>query len=227
MNLLILSDLHLGNPLFYKERQVIDLLNDSKYDQVIINGDLIDIWEDSVLNIIQDNSVINVINQSCQDVVIIPGNHDPKLNILKTIFPKHLVVNKYEMILNSNPAIFIHGEEFDKLVTKYYWVAKILFPIQWSFERLHLDPQGYLRDIYYSISNKRNKKCYNDLVLQIEKDLVQKYRNDYYYIICGHTHFPKISCNEYVGYCYINSGDLIHNFTYVEYVDKQFYLRRL
>ena len=65
----------------------------------------------------------------------------------------------------------------------------------------------------------RDKKYYNDLILDVEKNAVEKYKH----VVMGHTHFPKI--NKTDQHTYVNCGDWIHHGTYVEYDGINFYLR--
>ncbi len=42
MNVLVLSDLHLGSPLFNKTKEIMDLIRSDKYGSIILNGDILD-----------------------------------------------------------------------------------------------------------------------------------------------------------------------------------------
>lgn len=220
MKYLILSDLHLGSPLFKYELELIHLLNDNKFDKIIINGDIFDIWELPINKIISKYIIlINIINNLAisKSIIIIRGNHDPNITVLSSIFYSCNVVFQYEY--NNN--IVIHGSEFDDLIMKYSIIAKFLGYINWFFERIHLDLKTFFRELFYSISAKRQKKYYNDLISDIEKSAVDKYKDTYDFIIMGHTHMPKISDT------YINCGDMIHNYTYVIDDDNDFKLFNL
>jgi len=210
MKNLYLSDIHLGNPYFKYEEIIIQLI-EQDYENIFIIGDLIDVWEDSIEHILEKHSrLISKLNL-LKNLIIIRGNHDPEIVDLQNIFPE---VNICDQYVSSENFILLHGYDFDKLITKYSWLAKSFYPIQWMFERFNIDLTYFFRNLFYSISMKRKKKYYNDLVLEIEKEIVLKY-NQYDAVIIGHTHFPKIFNTKTVKY--INCGDWTHSCTYVEY----------
>ncbi len=224
MKFLFLSDLHLGSPLFESAREIISLL-DKDYDRVFILGDIIDEWEDDVESIVADNkSVIDKINE-LDNVVVIKGNHDPTISELKVVFPNKEVIDCYELNYDGKSMIIMHGEEFDHLITNHSWLARLVFPFYWCCERLGFNLKGCLRQLFHSIFAKIEKKHYNDLVLDTEENLVNKYKDKYDYIVVGHTHLPKLVKG--TDFTYINCGDWIYHKSYVEYEDGQFKLIEL
>jgi len=217
---LYLSDLHLGNPLFNSEAIILRLLNDAKYDRIIILGDIIDTWEAPV-DVIKSNygHLINEINQRAKrgSMLIIRGNHDPDITQMHSIFDMCRIFE----FLRDGDTLFVHGQEFDELITRHFWMAKLVYPIRWFLERLGVNLLAYTRNLYHSISAKRQHKKYNALVLDMEKHMVSKYEKDFEYLVMGHTHLPKIVLRDSdpkdIRECdYINTGDWIHNRTYVE-----------
>jgi UDP-2,3-diacylglucosamine pyrophosphatase LpxH len=223
MRILFMSDFHLGSPLFNPKDEVISLLNSHAYDHIFLIGDIIDEWEgDITYTTIENDKLLDEINKF-NNITIIKGNHDPSIKIMETIFPNKLIVDKYEYIIDGKKAIMVHGDEFDFMVTKYSWLAKLFFPLHWLLERFGLNLKGFLRDLYCSLANKRDKKYFNKLLLSVETELVNKYGDEYDYIIVGHTHMPKVvnlpNCK------YINCGDWIHNRTHVLYENGLFILR--
>jgi len=227
---LYLSDLHLGNPLFKDENTILKLLNEPKYNRIVILGDIIDTWEAPVESIRKKyDHLINQINLRAKQgpVLIIRGNHDPDILVMHSIFDMCRIFES----LREGSTIFIHGHEFDELITKHYWLAKLIFPIRWLLERLGVNLLAYVRNLYHSIAAKRQNKKYNDLVIDIEKQAVSKYEKDFDYLVMGHTHLPKIvlrdSDPKEPRKCdYINVGDWIHNRTYVERDGDKFKLRK-
>jgi len=211
MKNLYLSDIHLGNPFFESKDYIIKLL-DNEYNKVFLVGDTIDAWEENVDSIVEDyKDLIDKLN-SLDNLIVIKGNHDPSLEDLKIIFPNGVVCNDY--FDEDNNTLAIHGHGFDKLIIEYSWLAKMLYPIQWSFERFNIDLSYFFRNLFYSIAAKKEKKYYSKLVLDIEHEIVFSYVR-YDSVIVGHTHFPKIVNNENVNY--INCGDWTHSCTYIEY----------
>ena len=215
MKILILSDLHLGSPMFSEESTIINLLKSEGYDVIVLNGDIFDVWEEPFDKIKQKNfNIVSVIREISKKkkVYFVDGNHDPDLDSLKRTFPDVI----FSKDLQLGDIFFIHGCEFDKFVTKYSLPAKILFVPNWICERtIHVDLKGIFRNISFSIANKRDKKYYGDLVNDINKAAIDTYKSRCKYLIMGHTHFPIIIKTEEC--TYINSGDMIHNRTYAEF----------
>ena len=225
---LYLSDLHLGNPLFESEKAILKLLNEPKYDKIFILGDIIDTWETPVESIRKKHEhLITQINLRAKQgpVIIIRGNHDPNILVMHSIFDMCRIFES----LREGKTMFVHGHEFDELITKYYWLAKLIFPIRWLLERLGVNLLAYTRNLYHSVAAKKQNKQYDDLVLGIEKQAVAKYEKDFDYLVMGHTHLPKLvprdadpddprKCD------YINTGDWIHNRTYIERDENKFKL---
>jgi len=219
MKTLILSDLHLGSPLFNKKDEVIKLLKCSEYDRIVLNGDIFDIWEDCFYDIIRKNTdIVNVINDvsTQKDVYYIEGNHDPDAVDLRLTFLYSKVVS--ELLLDD--VFIIHGCQFDNLVNKYSWLGKILFVPHWITERIFgINLKAFFRKLFgKSLSSKRNKDYYAQLLKDVEIEAIDAYNHKCNYLVMGHTHFPKISSHD--NCTYINCGDMIHNYTYVEYDDK-------
>jgi len=215
MKKLFISDFHLGSPLFLKERQTTQLFNCSNYKEIYIIGDIIDTWENDVSKIIkQYDSLIRIINNSPAKVSIIQGNHDPSIDKLKFIFHSCDVVVNKEIDLDGKKVIMIHGDEFDAVVVKYLWMTKLWFPIHWVLERMGINVKGYLRELFHSISAKKQHKHYNDIVSAVEREAVKKY-SDYDIIIMGHTHLSKLVYTSKP--IYINTGSLIHDPCCIEY----------
>jgi len=218
MKSLILSDIHLGSLLFNGERFLIELL-DHEYKEVYILGDILDVWVDKLDNIKNKyGELIHAINLKATrcPVIIVRGNHDPELSILKQIFYNCEVNNTCKITKDS---IYIHGNQFDEFIIQYSYLANFLYRIHLIGERFGLNIREYFRKLFFSISSKRDKDYYNDLVLDIERAAYNKYRDSYKNIIMGHTHLPKIVSYPYFGNIrrYINSGDWIHSMSYVLY----------
>jgi len=177
MKMLFLSDLHLGSPCFKAYSELLNLLY-VDYDKIFIVGDLLDVWEQKPSDILLRNSmIIDRINE-LTNVVIIKGNHDPEIAELEKFFPQKEIYHEHEFNVDGKKIMIVHGDEFDDLIRKYSWLAKILFPIHWFLERVGINAKWFFRELFYSVSAKTNKKYYNYLVLDMEKELVNKYKND-------------------------------------------------
>jgi UDP-2,3-diacylglucosamine pyrophosphatase LpxH len=225
MKKLFISDLHLGSPLFKKEYQITQLFNCSNYKEIYILGDVIDTWEDDLNNITEQyRRLIIAINHSPAKVFILKGNHDPSVEKLKFIFHSCEVTNKIEIYLGDKKVIMVHGDEFDDAIIKYSWVAKMWFPLHWLLERFGINIKGYLRELFHSIAKKKDNKHYNDIITEIEKRAVEKYK-DYSVIIMGHTHLAKMVYTSTP--IYLNAGSMLVDPSCIEYDNGVFTKREI
>jgi UDP-2,3-diacylglucosamine pyrophosphatase LpxH len=219
---LYLSDLHLGNPLFKSEEEVVSLVNDTRFDRIFFVGDIIDVWEEELPKIeIKYQSLISTINDVIRkekEVIFLKGNHDPDEVVFKYLFPRAKMFNDKFI---ENDVIVMHGNQFDGAILKVEFLNKLFYYTSvWPLQRIfRCNVRDRFRLMLTSVADRKGKEHYNRLVSQIEKDAVETYQKDFNYIIMGHTHFPKIvSCEDIDSDCqcdYINCGDWIHNKTYL------------
>jgi len=215
MTTLVLSDIHLGSPLVNNTKSILKLMQSDKYDTIVLNGDIFDTWEDSYKDILLLNlDFVKALHKISEEKLMyfIIGNHDPDKEEIKKYF--HDIVVLDQLLIDD--ILIVHGHEFDDLVIKYSWLARLSFIPSWICERIfHINLKAYFREFFYSISNKKNKSYFPELINDIEKKSVSYYKNQCRYLIMGHTHTPKIVEDEEC--TYINCGDLIHNKVCIEF----------
>lgn len=226
MTTLVISDIHLGSPLFVKKNSLIKLLKSTAYDKIILNGDIFDVWEKKFNDILLDNfDIIKTlqVESKIKNIYFIVGNHDSDPEEIKKVFPFITVLNK----LIIDDMLFIHGDQFDSMVYKYSRLAKLLYIPHWICQRIfHINIKSIGRKLLNSISNKKNKPYFDELVGTVELESISFYKDQCRYLIMGHTHVPKIIKSDECDY--INCGDLIHNNVYLTIdKNKKFNLRNL
>ena len=229
----VISDVHLGT-FGCHAKQLLTYLNSIEPKKLILNGDIIDIWQFKKRYFPKSHlSVIKKIMDFATngtEVIYITGNHDEMLRKFSdTEIGNISIVNKAILELDGKKAWFFHGDVFDMSIQNAKWLAKlggwgydILILIN-RFVNWCLEQMGKER---YSLS-KRIKKSVKGAVKYIsdfEKvatDLAIE--NGYDYVVCGHIHQPKIldKENKYGKTTYLNSGDWVENFTALEYQFKR------
>lgn len=224
MKTLLMSDFHIGSPLF-KYKNLIELITNPMYDEIYLLGDIFDVWEKKFYKILNENKeFVKILNDLSKrkKIVFIKGNHDPSVEDMIAVFPDiifsdKIVNNKFYGIEFKN-GIIIHGEMFDSLATKYSKFARFLYYFQIMFEYLGINLQRFFRESFFSVSNKSDKEYFLDLIGDIEDASINTYTGKYKFLIMGHTHYPKIiNFNQPNSFQYINCGDWISNHTYVTY----------
>ena len=185
-------------------------INNKDVEEVFILGDILDTWEEDPYKTIENKKdFIHEINQCGKINIIIKGNHDPEINIMKEIFYNAVIKDNYIMDLFGKNIILVHGDEFD--ISSSY--LKYFFFIHYIGERIGMNVKGYFRNIYYNNLLKKRGLTNDDIVIDIEKKLVAFYTGDFDLVICGHTHIPKIVKTESI--IYANCGSCISTPSYI------------
>ncbi|WP_400078323.1 UDP-2,3-diacylglucosamine diphosphatase [Winogradskyella sp. R77965] len=233
LEIVVISDVHLGT-FGCHAKQLLTYLNSIDPKTLILNGDIIDIWQFKKRYFPKSHlSVIKKIMDFAAngtEVIYITGNHDEMLRrFTDTEIGNISIVNKLVLNLDGKKAWFFHGDVFDISIQNAKWLAKLggwgydLLILLNRFVNWCLDKLGKER---YSLSKKiKNSvkgaiKYINDFE-KVATDLAIE--NGYDYVVCGHIHQPKmiVKENKYGKTTYLNSGDWIENFTALEYQFKR------
>ncbi len=232
----VISDVHLGTYGCHA-KELLDYLSSIKPKILILNGDIIDIWQfrksyfpSKHLEVIK--KIISMSTKGTK-VYYITGNHDEFLRKFTDLHMGNIsLIDKLVLELDHKRAWIFHGDVFDASITQAKWLAKlggwgydilILINrfINWVLARFNKEP--------YSLSKKikNNVKSAVKFITNFENVCVElAIENDYDYVICGHIHEPKIEFmeNEKGEVFYLNSGDWVENLTALEYNNKKWKL---
>lgn len=205
MRRLIISDIHIGSK-FYKAEQVKELIESIDYDQLILNGDILDLikvplFTDRAL------SLFKAIDPS-KEIIYVVGNHDLSFRgfIGESIGPVKFV-KSYEFSENNRTFRVEHGDTYDKgWIRDSFWI-KLISLIQNSLEN-YFDVDLTSWYISRKIKKRKLKRIWDLLDANSDVDV----------IILGHTHIPEavIWVNEKEEIkTYINCGDWISHTSYI------------
>lgn len=229
----VISDVHLGTYGCHA-KHLLTYLNSIQPKKLILNGDIIDIWQFSKRYFPKSHlKVIKKIMDFASDgveVIYITGNHDEMLRKFSgTSIGNISIVDKIVLNLDGKKAWFFHGDVFDVSIQNAKWLAKlggygydllILINrlVNWGLE--HVGKEKYSLSKRIKSSVKRAVKYIQDFE-SVASDLAIE--NGYDYVICGHIHQPKMLVKENkIGQTtYLNSGDWVENFTALEYQFKR------
>lgn len=229
----VISDVHLGTYGCHA-KHLLTYLNSIQPKKLILNGDIIDIWQFSKRYFPKSHlKVIKKIMDFASDgveVIYITGNHDEMLRKFSgTSIGNISIVDKIVLNLDGKKAWFFHGDVFDVSIQNAKWLAKlggygydllILINrlVNWGLE--HIGKEKYSLSKRIKSSVKRAVKYIQDFE-SVASDLAIE--NGYDYVICGHIHQPKMLVKENkIGQTtYLNSGDWVENFTALEYQFKR------
>ena len=229
----VISDVHLGT-YGCQAKQLLTYLNSINPKKLILNGDIIDIWQfskryfpKSHLKVIK--KIIDMASEGVE-VIYITGNHDDMLRKFSgTAIGNIKIDDKAVLNLDGKKAWFFHGDVFDASIQNAKWLAKlggygydmlILINrfINWCLERM--GREKYSLSLRIKNSVKKAVKYISDFE-EVASDLA--IQNGYDYVICGHIHQPKMlhKKNKLGETTYLNSGDWVENFTALEYQFKR------
>ena len=229
----VISDVHLGTYGCHA-KQLLTYLNSIQPKKLVLNGDIIDIWQFSKRYFPKSHlRVIKKIIDMAYDgveVIYVTGNHDEMLRKFSdTTIGNISIVDKVVLELDGKKAWIFHGDVFDVSIQNAKWLAKlggygydllILLNrfINWCLERFGKEKYSLSKRIKNSV--KSAVKYINDFE-EVASELAIKNRYDY--VICGHIHQPKMLLkeNKHGKTMYLNSGDWVENFTALEYQFKR------
>lgn len=236
VDIVVISDVHLGT-FGCHAKELLNYLNSIKPKVLILNGDIVDIWQfrkryfpKPHLKIIK--KIITLASKGTE-VIYITGNHDEMLRKFSdTTMGNFKLVDKLVLDLDGKKAWFFHGDIFDASIQNAKWLAKlggwsydmlILLNqfINWFLLRMGKEKFSLSKKIKNSV--KKAVKYINDFE-EVAAELAIK--NAYTYVVCGHIHQPQIKTyKDKNGSCmYLNSGDWIENLTSLEYHNKEWKL---
>lgn len=233
LDILVLSDVHLGTYGCHA-RELLQYLKTVRPKTVILNGDIIDIWQFSKRY--WPKSHMKVIKQIMHwmskgvKIYYVTGNHDEMLRKFVGFKMGSLkIVNKVILDLdNGKKAWFFHGDVFDVTMQHSKWLAKL--------GAVGYDTLIHINRIANFISEKIFKRGKLSLSKKIKNSVKSAVKfinsfeqtaadigisNQYDFVVCGHIHQPEMREieNEHGKIMYLNSGDWIENLTALEYVD--------
>ncbi|WP_395076188.1 UDP-2,3-diacylglucosamine diphosphatase [Flavobacterium sp.] len=236
VELVVISDVHLGTYGCHA-RELVNYLASIKPKTLILNGDIIDIWQFRKSYFPKDHlkvikSIINCASKGTK-VHYLTGNHDEMLRKFSdTHVGNFSLQDKLLLDLDGKKAWIFHGDVFDASVQHSKWIAKlgglgydylILINrfVNWCLKRMGKEPYSFSKKIKGSV--KKAIKFIGDFE-QTATDLAIEKKYDY--VICGHIHEPKIiEIQNKVGKTlYLNSGDWVENLTALEYNNKRWKL---
>lgn len=240
VDILILSDIHLGT-YGCRARELLVYLKSIKPKVIVLNGDIIDIWQFSKRY--WPRSHMKVIRQLLdwigkgKKTYYIPGNHDEMLRRFAGFkINCFSIVNKLVLELPDNKKAWIfHGDIFDVTMQHSKWMAK-------------LGAVGYnLLILINSVANFISERVFNKGKLSLSKKIKNSVKsavkfinnfeqtsadigimNQYDYVVCGHIHHPEIKqiTTAKGAITYLNSGDWIENLSALEYTEGEWRIYR-
>ncbi len=235
IDVLVLSDMHLG-AYGCKAKELHHYLKSVDPQRVILNGDIIDIWNFKKWYFPEYH--MKVVRQliklaSRVPVYYITGNHDEALRKYSEMSMGHLqLCDRLSLNIDGQQYLFFHGDAFDASINCAKWLAKIG---GWSYDFLILI-NNVINAGLSAIGRPRmslSKRIKNSVKRAV------RYVNDFEMlacefgaregcdvVVCGHIHQPQMRRvqTKHGQVSYFNSGDWVENLTALEYAQGRWQL---
>jgi UDP-2,3-diacylglucosamine pyrophosphatase LpxH len=232
IEILVISDIHLGT-FGCHAKELLHYLKSIKPKVVVLNGDIIDIWQFS--KTYWPKSHMKVIKHLITwmgkgvKTYYVTGNHDEMLRRFEGLKMGSLsIVNKVVLTLpDGKKAWIFHGDVFDVTMQHSKWLAKlgsvgydilILINRFFNFISERIFHKGKLS---LSKKIKEGVKSAVSFINDFEQTTADiGISNKFDFVICGHIHHPEIReiSNTEGNITYLNSGDWVENLSSLEYV---------
>jgi UDP-2,3-diacylglucosamine pyrophosphatase LpxH len=228
--------LHLGT-YGCQAKEITAYLKSIHPDVLILNGDIIDIWQFSKRY--WPKSHMQVLREVMKhlargtEVYYLTGNHDELLRKFSDFnLANFHLQDKLVLELDGDEAWFFHGDVFDASMKHAKWLARlgamgydllilINSLINWFLVKMGKEKFSLSKKVKASV--KKAIKYVSDFEeIAAELAIEQGYR----YVVCGHIHQPQMReiANDEGSVMYLNSGDWVENMTALEYGEGQWKL---
>ena len=232
VNVVVISDVHLGTYGCHA-KELLKYLKSIKPKTLILNGDIIDIWQfsksywpESHMKVIR--KLMKFVSEGVQ-VHYLTGNHDEMLRKFDGMeMGSFHLQNKLILELDGKKAWFFHGDVFDVTMQHSKWLAKlgavgydtlILINsfVNWVLTAFGREKMSFSKKIKAKF--KDAVKFINSFEQTAAELAIEK---GYQYVVCGHIHQAEKReiATEEGSVTYLNSGDWVESLTALEYENK-------
>lgn len=231
VDIVVISDVHLGTYGCHA-KELLKYLKSIKPKILILNGDIIDIWQfsksywpEAHMKVVR--RILKLVTEGIP-VYYLTGNHDEMLRKFADFnLGSFKLQNKVVLNIDGKKAWIFHGDVFDVTMQHSKWLAKLgavgydtLILIN-SFTNRLLTAFGREK-MSFSQKVKAKFKDAVKFINQFEQTAADlAVEKGYQYVICGHIHHAEIrqmQATDHPGtVLYLNSGDWVESLTALEY----------
>lgn len=231
VDIVVISDVHLGTYGCHS-KELLKYLKSIKPKMLILNGDIIDIWQfsksywpETHMKVVR--RILKFVSEGVP-VHYMTGNHDEMLRKFADFdLGSFHLRNKMVLNIDGKKAWIFHGDVFDVTMQHSKWLAKLgavgydtLILIN-SFTNWFLTKMGREK-MSFSQKVKGKFKDAVKFINQFEQTAADlAVEKKYSYVICGHIHHAEIreieSTDKSGSVTYLNSGDWVESLTTLEY----------
>tara|TARA_R100001129_G_scaffold182660_2_gene163628 strand:- start:230 stop:895 length:666 start_codon:yes stop_codon:yes gene_type:complete len=213
---LVISDTHIGSK-FSRKEEIYELLKEKEYDQLILNGDIIEFLKVPTFSKVA-LEIFKVAKNKAQEIIYIIGNHDVAMSsFVNEDFENIKFVTEYCFEEGGRKFRIEHGDKYEAGIVHYRTLMSIISTFQHALEKIFdIDLSTWFANL--KINKRKIKRLWDIIDLNMDVDVV----------VVGHTHVPEaviwIDEDEKIK-TYVNCGDWVQHTTYVEITDGVIRLR--
>lgn len=216
MKRLVISDTHIGSR-FSRKEEIYELLVEKEYDQLILNGDIIEFLKVPTFSKVA-LEIFKVAKNKAKEVIYIIGNHDVAMSsFVDQDFENIKFVSEYCFTEGDRKFRIEHGDKYESGIVHHRTLMSIISSFQNALEKiLDVDLSTWFANL--NINKRKIKRLWDIIDLNMDVDV----------LVVGHTHMPEaviwIDEDEKIK-TYVNCGDWVQHATYVEITDGVIRLR--
>ena len=230
IDVIVMSDLHLGT-YGCRAKEIISYLQSISPQVLILNGDIIDVWQFSKhyfpsTHVAVIKEILSLMASGTR-VIYITGNHDEMLRRYADLqLGNFQLADKLVIEIDHKMTWIFHGDVFDNTTngSAKFWakMGSNGYAILIGFNRFINYCMKLVGRERVSLSKKVMEKV-NKTIIKIDRfeTLVSELaiEKKYDYVICGHIHQPqkRTITNEHGSVVYLNSGDWVEHLSSLEY----------
>ncbi len=230
-----ISDAHIKHLKSREQNLLCSFIEAIKADTatLIMVGDIFDFWvgfKDVVYR-----EYIPILNkflelkESGTEIIYLEGNHDFHMGDFFTDIPlsARVLKDRLEMEFDGRKALIEHGDRVD---TKDYGYILLRWFLRTSLVNsiAGIIPPSLLlrfaRRLSHTSRNYLGKRHHQGEILK--RFAMKKWNEGYDIVILGHSHSPEFIYDNGRNKLYINLGDWLEHFTYLEYCNGDFNLKK-
>ena len=239
MKIICISDIHQKLQVDDEEREklkrlysFLDEIKTWNLDKLIIAGDLFDVWYEYKTVIPKPyfttlTKLKSISNRGIK-IIYLAGNHDFRFrDFLQNEIQAEVYLNDYEFMVENRKFFISHGDDYTSNDARYHLFKTILRNkfVNHIFGIVH--PDLGLKFGKWMSRSSRKEKVPEKRKIKLEKGLInfskKKFSEGFEYVIMGHIHQPRILTFD--NGKYINLGDWISHYSYLEIKDKNVELK--
>ncbi|MCK4357579.1 MAG: UDP-2,3-diacylglucosamine diphosphatase [Candidatus Cloacimonetes bacterium] len=239
MKIICISDIHQKLQIDDEEKEklkklysFLDKIKSWNLDKLIIAGDLFDVWYEYKMVIPKPYfttlTKLKSISEKGIKIIYLAGNHDFKFrDFLQNEIQIEVYLNDYEFNIGNRKFFISHGDDYTSNDARYHFFKTILRNkfVNHIFGIVH--PDLGLKFGKWMSRSSRKKELPQKKKTKLEKGLVSfskiKFSQGFEYVIMGHIHQPRILTFD--NSKYINLGDWIYHYSYLEIEDEKVELK--